>query len=297
MSELDFAFFNLMPNDKRGLVYRKYLLDRLAPFLFAPRVARMIDLPVINARGYHVVLPLGAGNLNNMEPERRQQMLGRSIDVARDFNLPALAVDRRLKDQFPSPGVGLIFGDHFVKALAAAHIKRTLSKHDVKRIIIATDNEDLAEFMDYASRFGVPLSVQTYHPARYEPVAYQMMYEKGLAVSTSMFNPQSWERGDLVVVFDPQDRFMTLSSRSLFYLQLGNGSSNLAPALESSLSSCGVKACLHTLAPILELCLGPIAELPPAADGKGGTNHTRAFIALEKAAASLGLWELFLDKA
>lgn len=299
MSELDFAFFNLMPNDKRGLVYRKYLLDRLAPFLFAPRVARMIDLPAMDARGYHVLLPLGAGNLNSMEPERRQQVLGRSIDVARDFNLPALAVDRRLKEQFPLQDVGLrlIFGDHFVKALAAAYIKRILNQHDVKRVIIATDNEDLVGFMDYLSRFGVPLSVQTYHPARYEPVAHQMMYEKGLAVSTSMFNPLSWERGDLVVVFDPQDRFMTLSPRSVFYLQLGNNSRNLAPALESSLSSYGVNACLHNLAPIMELCLGPVAaELPPA-EGSGETNHPQAFIALEKAAASLGLWELFLDKA
>ena len=75
MYEIEFAFFNLMPNDKRGLVYQKYILNRLAPFLFAPRVACLIDLPVIRARGYHVLLPLGETNLDSMDP-RQQQMLG-----------------------------------------------------------------------------------------------------------------------------------------------------------------------------------------------------------------------------
>lgn len=300
MSELEFAFFNLMQSDKRGLVYQKYLLDRLAPFLFAPRVTRLIDLPVINARGYHVVMPLGEGNLDSMEPERQLQMLSKSIEVTRDFNLPALAVDRRLKSRFAISEVGLklVFGDHFIKALAAAYIKHSLSRHDIKRIVVATDNEDLVDFIEYASRFDVPLSIQSFQPARYEPVAYQMMYENGRIVSTSMLNPHSWSRGDLVVVFDPQDRFVAISPRDVFCLQLGNKSCNLAPSLEKSLQSYGVEARLHNLAPIMELCLGPHTEEQPALLHDFNRTVTGlGFLPLEKAANSLGLWELFLDKA
>ncbi len=226
-SELEFAFFNLMEIDKRGLVYQKYLLDRLAPFLFAPRVMRLIDLPLIKARGYHVLMPLGEGNLDSMEPERQAQMLSKSIELIRGFNLPALAVDRRLKSRFfhSQPDIKVVFGDHFIKALAAAYIIHSLSRHDIKRIVVATDNEDVVDFVEYATQFDLPVSFQSYHPARYEPVAYQMMYENGRAVSTSMFTPQSWGRGDLVVVFDPQDRFVGISARDVFCLQLGNKSS------------------------------------------------------------------------
>jgi hypothetical protein len=301
MSELEFAFFNLMENDKRGLVYQKYLLDRLAPFFFAPRVTRLIDLPVINARGYHVVMPLGQGNLDKMEPERQTQMLFKSIEVTRDFNLPALAVDRRLKSRFALSEAALqvVFGDHFIKALAAAYIKRSLSRHDIKRIVVATDNEDLIDFMEYASQFDVPVSLQSYQPARYEPAAYQMMYQNGRIVSTSMFNPQSWSKGDLVVVFDPQDRFTAISPRDVFCLQLGNSSRNLAPLLERSLESDGVEAELHNLAPIMELCLGTHCQRQ---DGGAPPHDCRnvqpaAFISLEESARLLGLWDLFLDKA
>lgn len=300
MSELEFAFFNLMQSDKRGLVYQKYLLDRLAPFLFAPRVARLIDMPVINARGYHVVLPLGEGNLNSMEPERQQQMLSKSIDVTRDFNLPALAVDRRLKPRFVLPQVDMqiIFGDHFIKALAAAYINRSLNRHAVKRIIIATDNEDLVDFVDYASRFDVPLSIQSYQPARYEPVAHQMMYENGRAVSTSLFNPRSWSKGDLVVIFDPRDRFVAISPPDVFCLQLGNRSENIAPVLENNLKNHGVEARLCILAPIMELCLGIITAKQPSRETvTAETVLPPDFIRVEKSASSLGLWELFLDKA
>lgn len=300
MSELEFAFFNLMESDKRGLVYQKYLLDRLAPFLFAPRVTRLIDLPVINARGYHVVMPLGEGNLNNMDPERQVQMLSKSIEVTRDFNLPALAVDRRLQSRFVVSDVGLkvVFGDHFIKALAAAYIKNSLSRHDIKRIVIATDHEDLVDFMDYASRFDLPVSIQSYQPARYEPVAYQMMYENGRIVSTSMFNPHSWSKGDLVVVFDPRDRFLGISPRDVFCLQLGNRSCNLAPSLEHDLQCHGVEARLHNLAPIMELYIGPHAEKQPVVlNDCCGAIAGQEFVLMEKAANSLGLWELFLDKA
>lgn len=299
MSEIEFAFFNLMQCDKRGLVYQKYVLDRLAPFLFAPRVARLIDLPVINARGYHVVLPLGEGNLDCMEPERQQQMLCKSIDVTREFNLPALAVDRRLKPRFAlSQGdMKLVFGDNFIKALAAAFIKRTLSKHDMKRIVIATDNEDVMDFAEYVAYFDVPLSIQSYYPARYETAAYQMMYENGRAVSTSLFNPHSWRKGDLVVIFDTQDRFVAISTQDVFALQLGNLSHNLSPALENNLKNYGLEARLHNLAPIMELCLWMTAEPIPEADTNTEKALLPAFIQLEKSANSLGLWELFLDKA
>ncbi len=288
-----------MPEDKQGLFYRKYFLDRLASFLFAPRVAHRMELPAVAASGYHVLLPLGAGNLSQMAAEPRQQLVSRSIDVVRDLNLSGLAADRHLRGQYPSlpAGFRLVWGDNFIKALALAFIRRILSQRQVKRVVVATDHQDLSPFIDYMPTFGVPLSVQSYHPARYEPLAHQIMYDKGVAVSTSVFNPGSWERGDLVVVFEPEDRFKNLPHQSESYLQLNDDSPLIPPVLAGSLASYGLKTSLFSLASILEICLEPaLARLAPA---EKGLDHdsSQLFVAMEQAASSRGWWDLFLDKA
>lgn len=300
MFELEFAFFDVMKYDKRGLLYQKYLLDRLAPFLFAPRVKQMIDLPVLNARGYHVSLPLGTGNLESMEPEKKQHILGRSIAVAEDFELPALAVDRRLKPHFPNQNTTLKihFGDHFIKALAAAYVKHMLSKRPIKRVVVATDFEDVTSFVSYLAAWGCPLSIQSYHPMRYEPLSYQMMYQEGYTLTTSMFNPDSWEPGDLVVLFDPVDRFLTVSFPDVSCLQLNNHTTGLAPLVEAGLRQYGIDACLYNLAPIMELCIWSLssANIPMDQRKSDEISQPESFVHLEEIANSLGLWELFLDK-
>jgi hypothetical protein len=48
MGELDFAFFNLIKQDKKGLFYKKGLLDRLTPFIFHPRIKNLIQLPSLD---------------------------------------------------------------------------------------------------------------------------------------------------------------------------------------------------------------------------------------------------------
>lgn len=129
MGELDFAFFNLIKQDKKGLFYKKGLLDRLTPFFFHPRIKNLIQLPSIDCRGCHIVVPLGAGNMSLLEPSKQHIMFQRSYQVAQDFNLPAIAVNRSIKDLCLNAGddLPLIFGDEFIKALAYTLIKHFLS--------------------------------------------------------------------------------------------------------------------------------------------------------------------------
>jgi hypothetical protein len=79
---------------------------------------------------------------------------------------------------------------------------------------------------------------------------------------------------------------------------LGNRSENIAPVLENNLKNHGVEARLCILAPIMELCLGIITAKQPSRETvTAETVLPPDFIRIEKSASSLGLWELFLDKA
>ena len=49
MLDLDFAYFDLQTSDRKGLTGRKYFLDRLAPLLYAPRIARLIEVPQLGS--------------------------------------------------------------------------------------------------------------------------------------------------------------------------------------------------------------------------------------------------------
>ena len=62
MADLDFGFLNILYGDKKGLIYQKYFLDRLAPIFFPPRVARLVELRGLDSRICSIVLPLGPGN-------------------------------------------------------------------------------------------------------------------------------------------------------------------------------------------------------------------------------------------
>jgi hypothetical protein len=162
MGELDFAFFNLIKQDKKGLFYKKGLLDRLTPFIFHPRIKNLIQLPSIDCRGCHIVVPLGAGNMSLLEPSKQHIMFQRSYQVAQDFNLPAIAVNRSIKDLCLNAGddLPLIFGDEFIKALAYTLIKHFLSHRQISKVVLVGEIPGWAGFIEEVSNLQVPVSIQ-----------------------------------------------------------------------------------------------------------------------------------------
>lgn len=303
MLDLDFAFFKLNNDEKRGLFYRKYFLNRLAPVFFTPRVEKLIQLNELNFTGCQISIPLGCGNLGFIEPEKQKTLLKRSTEIVQSYQLPRMAVDRRLKKQLLELSIGfpLVFGDNFIKALAAAITARILSRRQIKRIIMVGEVEHYAEFISGISRCGVPLSIQTMFPAQYEVMTYRLLYEQGYAVSTSLLNPYSWEAGDLVFVFDPQGDELAVAFPQICCFRLTNDVSGLAPELEAKLNRNGMESRLYNLAPIMETCmlgeagiLSPGGEQIRANEADGGEGNI--FLTLQQVGDELGLWDLFLDK-
>lgn len=303
MLDLDFAFFKLNNSEKRGLFYQKNFLNWLGPVFFLPRVEKLIQLNDLNFSGCQISMPLSPGHLSLIEPEKQQTMFKRCIEIAQDYQLPSLAVDRCLKKQLLEFALGfpLIFGDNFIKALAAAIITRVISQREITRIIMVGEVEHYPEFISGIGQCGVPLSIQTRYPAQYEVMVYRLLYEKGYAVSTSLLNPHSWEAGDLVLVFEPQQESLAVTFPQTCCIQLTNNAYGLAPELEAKLVQNGIESSLHNLAPIMETCmLGEAGILSSGgeqimineADGREGS----IFLTLQQIGDELGLWDLFLDK-
>ena len=302
MLDLDFAFFNMREVNRQGLANRKSFLDRLAPFLFPPRVERLINFGRLGLKGCNVILPLGKGNWSILNQDNRGWMIEKTGDILNEYELPRMGVDRRLKGIFSAQehSLPVNFGDQFISVLAAVLTNGAISRHDIKKLVLVGDIPHLEPLINNISCYKIPISVQNYHPVRYEIMAYRLLYEEGLAVSNSYLNPQNWSKGDLIISVEPGSRSMALASPQAFYIRLDNESSGLAPELEAVLMGSGLHPKLHTLAPILETCL--LAQA-----GKIDTDGEERYFDKEtkkgeihqemiEAGRELGLWEPFLDK-
>ncbi|MEN6327990.1 MAG: hypothetical protein ABFD18_17495 [Syntrophomonas sp.] len=300
MFDLDFACYNLKNADRRGIFCQKFILDRLAPVLFNPRVERLIDLRDLGARGCNIMLPLGPGNLSMLEPENQENIVNKSTAILEDFKLPAMAVDRRHKKQFSElfSNFPLVFGDNFIKALASVLVRETLSRRDIKKLVVIGDTDYFLDFISEISNLGIPVSLQSDHPSRQEILAYHLLYEKGHAVSTSYIKPQHWQRGDLVLMLDQEQQQLAITYPQAFYLKLSNNASNLALELEQRLQQNGIDHALHNLAPILEISLLAKAGIwDRDAEQNKPKGEGQCFLFLQELGYELGLWDLFLDKA
>ncbi|MGI5880607.1 MAG: hypothetical protein ACOX6L_08440 [Syntrophomonadaceae bacterium] len=296
MLNLDFAFFNLIEQDRQGLIYRKYFLDRLAPLLFTPRIQRLIEIPGLGA-GCNIHLPLGGGNFINMHEEVQKQMLDRTGDILQELNLSKLAVDRRLQRNIRpwSKQLSLLFGDQFIKALAYTFIKESIDRTAVRKIILTGEMAGAEDLLETAATFRVPISIQTDVPANYELMTYRLLYEKGCAISNSFIKPHEWKHGDVVIAFDGLSSRFSMAAPGICYRFLTCETQNLAPELEAHLSRGGINPQLGTLAPILESCLLPAGEMLSNSEQQKENSHK--FLDLQKHGQQIGLWDHFLDKA
>jgi hypothetical protein len=164
-----------------------------------------------------------------------------------------MAVDRRMKGFFPeAEQFNLVFGDNFIKALAYVIIKRIISKRDINKLIIVGEVEQLPEYIEAISDFGIPVSIQNLYPVRYEIMAYRLMYEQGCAVSNSQVNPYNWEKGNLVIIFESRFNQLSVGLPDLALFKLTNEMQGFSAELERELQRYEVSPCLYSMAPILE---------------------------------------------
>lgn len=299
MLELDFAFLNMMNRNRQGLAARKFFLDRLAPVFFSPRVENLINFGDLGVKGCNVFLPLGQANWKQLEDDKRATILARSEGILQDYALPGMAADRRMKKSLgiTAPAYPVIYGDSFIKALAAVLVRQSIESRSIDKIVVVGDMIELLPLLENLSRFPVPISVQNTHPTRHEVTAHKLLYEKGMAISNSYVNPESWQKGDLIVLFESGYRRMVLASPQAFYIELANESRGLAPSLEKALLMVGMDASLQTLAPILESCLYTKAGIQhqyvenEQLDFK--PDHNEEFAKLIEAGEEMGVWEPF----
>jgi hypothetical protein len=182
----------------------------------------------------------------------------------------------------------VVFGDHFISALAVVLIEKSLAFQDIKKIVLVGDVPDLYPLLINVARYHIPISVQNYHPVRNEILVHRLLYDKGLAVSNNYVNPRSWGKGDLVVSCEPGARSLAIASPEVFGIRLDDDSSGLAPELEQVLNKAGLNPKINTLAPILETCL--LAEA-----GYSYPDGEDIHQALIEIGDTIGIWEPFLD--
>lgn len=299
MLDLDFAFLNMVNQNKTGPGYKKIFLDMLAPFFFAPRLQKIIKLPYMEACGGNIMIPLGSSHLNLLKQTGQQTMAQRLSAILQEYQLRFLAVDRRLKNEITDIFLGqvMVFGDNFIKALAHVFIKNILEHCNLQRIIIVGSIEDFPGFIHSLGQYGLPISIQTLCPQQQEALVHQLLYEKGLAVSISLLNPDYWENDDLAIVFADLPGIFRGNRNAGLTIDLNNHGSNLAPVLSSEFERNGLLPALYNMAPILESCLlakagfyGSEAEFIAADSSKA------EFTNLEKIGRQWGLWDVFLDK-
>lgn len=302
MLELNFAFFHMMNHKRQGLAGRKYFLDRLAPAFYKPRVETLISFEDFSWKGCNLLMPLGQENWAMLEPVIQDQMINRGQTILGDYSLQEMAVDRTLKSllQARNSAASFCFGDEFVKALAVVVGRKVLSRHAINRLILVGEIPGLERFLEVLSHFETPITVQSSQPSRYEIMDYRLLYEKGLAVSNGLIQPRNWQKGDLILAFEPGHYEFVVTAPGLFFFGLDDSGEGLAPDLENILEFAGLNPALHTLAPILESCLCTKAGFQGLGEEitMSGTDAVlnRSFESLIQAGDEIGLWESFLDK-
>jgi hypothetical protein len=297
MIELNFALLNWNHKDKRGFIYRKGFLNRLAPLFFAPRVERLIELQGFNLRGCQLSIPLGPGNLDLLDRETRRDMVARAGFLLADYGLQQAAVPRKLRSSLPQIWeslVPVVFGEDFIKALAVTAVAWNFSRHDLKKIIVVGEVEHFATFISNLAGYGIPVSLQSCQPTRYELLAHRLLYTEGYAVSTSYLNPAEWEEGELALVFDRGRAWIQAPRSGCLYLD--NQSQGLFPFLEEQLAQNGIDANLGSLAPLLEASLLHDFAGEREQQTYLSEDAPESFLWLQQRAEEVGLWELFLDK-
>jgi hypothetical protein len=175
-------------------------------------------------------------------------------------------------------------------------VQETMSRRGADKIILVGDVSSYSDLLESLTDFGVPISVQSLKPVDYEVMTYRLLYDRGCAVSNSYVNPSSWEKGNLILLFEGEAESMIAAAPGQFLFRLTNRSRGLAPELEANLEQSGIEGTLGTMAPILESCIKVKAGIISAHAEQDMSRSTAPFMTLQQAGEQMGVWDIFLDK-
>lgn len=298
MLELDFAYFNLIDKEKKGLIAKQFWLEILTPIFFQPRLENLIDLKDIEAKGCNIILPLGINNLQILNKPIQEKIINKSLNIMQQYNIDYMAVDRKLKPYFQGANDNLIFGDNFIKALANVLVKDTLNKYDLKKIIIIGETSEFSSFLEVIASYELPLSMQNNNPSQYEIISHRLLYEKGYAISNSIISPNSWQKGDIILYFNSEIGGINIIIPEICYIEFTNNKVDIDAELQDTLQRYNISLGINSLAPIIETCLlnkrgfsrsnGEQIKAMKLING-------REFLELQALGDNLGIWSIFLD--
>ncbi|NSW82978.1 MAG: hypothetical protein HPY90_06820 [Syntrophothermus sp.] len=328
---MGFAFLDILPENRRGLLARELLRDRLAPLVLRPRAKQGVSLPELGLHTHQLLLPIGPGDWKVLKPETRLKLWTATQKTAKKIGGAVLAVNRGLRplpsqnpELFPIP---VSRGDLFVLALALIVVEEGLNRYGREKLWLVGDFPGLFGLISLIGRIGAPVAIQSFYPSRFETIAYRILYEQGMALSVSYFNPSNWGPEDMVLLFDPVYLPFAAGAgkaRNVFIIDLTDDSRSHAPRLESWLGAQGVDPSLKTLAPLLEawfwgrtlnpdqtdvlpheplLPVRPASTSPDTCSRSAGQecfariHETAGYISrIRQEGQELNLWGFFLDK-
>lgn len=311
-----------MVNERKGMLAGPRALNKLAPFFYVPRWQNQIELGVGQLNALLLMIPMGISNWSHLSIPVRQKLEERINSLCCGEGLSAVGVSRKLGDEIfargeelcacPSAGavggrpVPLIpagdhrpplqmddngpplvcrNGDYFIAAMTGMNVKKILGEDDIHRIVVAGDEPE-AWFLAYylSDRFKWPVILQSREPQVHEKAAARLLYQEGIALPLGVFNPEKWNKNDIVILCEEYYVYWGSLYGEGHKLNIGNNSKGHAPLLEQAMLSKGIDPALHNLAPFIETCLlsdenGSKRQLIDRIDEKGG-----------------GIWQYFLDK-
>jgi len=273
-----------MDNSWRGPLSKTQVLNRIAPFLLAPRVAREIRLDLFDIQAREIRLPLGNDNWQVLRPSIQKSFWEKIDGLCAKEDITSLGITRGMKASVMLPGVRVQNGGRFIVGLALLRIEEALNKGTAQRVILASDHSAAFSLaVQVADTFKMPIMLQSMAPVRHEAMAWQVYRREGLALSLACFNPEIWTANDIILLLDEGYAEEAARFSSGWQINLTDSSRGHAPELEGELSRQGIAPVLRNLAPLMEACLEDDKKLGPW--GK------KMMPDREK----LQIWEAFLD--
>ena len=260
------------------------VLNRIAPFLLTPRVAREIRLNIFDTQAREIRLPMGNDNWQTLQPSIQESFWEKIDGLCEKEKITSLGVTRGIKAAVVLPGIRVQSGGQFIVDLALLRIEEALNKGGVQRIVLGSDQREVCSLAVQAGdTFKVPIMLQSMIPGRHEAMAFHIFRQKGLALSLACFCPEMWTANDIVLLLDEVYAKKAAGFTSGLQINLTDSSRGHAPVLEDELSKQGILPVLSNLAPLVEAYWEDNEDLRPG--GKTRISDGRR----------LRFWDSFLD--
>jgi hypothetical protein len=177
-------------------------------------------------------------------------------------------------------------GDAFVAALSLVLAMVQVKSAPTNRVYVAGHTPYIFEILDILCRWQRPVIWSSLFPRQGEADLARMLYERGTPAALTEYNPESWRKGDLVLLFSVPPG-LTIRSGAARVIDLTEQAAGRLPRWEAVLAAQGVDSRLGFLCPIMEAFLSP----KEVSSGRPRDN----ILEILRAGYELDVWDLFLD--